>query len=34
MSDKSNQINKIKELIGSDSNIAKEIIKYCQKNNK
>jgi hypothetical protein len=31
MSDKSNQINKIKELIGSDSNIAEEIIKYCQK---
>lgn len=31
MSDKNNQINKIKELIGSDSNIAEEIIKYCQK---
>jgi antitoxin component YwqK of YwqJK toxin-antitoxin module len=31
MSDKSNQIDKIKELIGSDSNIAEEIIKYCQK---
>jgi hypothetical protein len=31
MSDKINQINEIKKLIGSDSNIAKEIIKYCQK---
>ena len=27
----SDKINKIKELIGSDSNIAEEIIKYCQK---
>lgn len=31
MSDKINQINEIKELIGTDSNIAEEIIKYCQK---
>ena len=31
MSDKINQINEIKKLIGSDSNIAEEIIKYCQK---
>jgi len=30
MSDKINQINKIKELIGSDSNIVKEIGKYCE----
>lgn len=31
MSDKINQINEIKKLIGSDSTIAEEIIKYCQK---
>ena len=31
MSDKINQINEIKKLIGTDSNIAEEIIKYCQK---
>jgi len=31
MSDKINQINEIKKLIGSDSNIAEEIIKYCKK---
>ena len=31
MTDKINQINEIKKLIGSDSNVAEEIIKYCQK---
>jgi len=31
MSNKINEINQIKKLIGSDSNIEEEIIKYCQK---